>query len=148
MKPPALLALLLFASPLSLWAGDYAGDVRIQVLLKTDTNALGIPLAYPEVAKPEVTAFEAALPPGAQTGWHVHPYPGYAYVLAGELTLEAEGGQKLVLRKGDAYAELVNVRHNGRNLGKDTVRLVAFFTGEKGKAFTKKAEHPLPEKIP
>jgi len=139
MRNPVLASFLLaFAIPAL--AGDYSGDVRVQVLLKTDTNALGRPLAYPQAAHPEVTSFEATIPPGAETGWHLHPYPGYAYVLSGDLTLEVEGGKRIVLHAGDAYAELVNVRHNGRNLGKDTVRLVAFFTGEKGKAFTRKAE--------
>jgi quercetin dioxygenase-like cupin family protein len=144
MKISPLFALAFFAS-LAFSGGPvrsegYGSGVKIRVLLKTDTNALGRPLAYPDVAHPEVTSFTATIPPGAETGWHLHPYPGYAYVLAGELTLEVEGGKNIVLHTGDAYAELVNVRHNGRNLGKDTVRLVAFFTGEKGKAFTKKAE--------
>jgi quercetin dioxygenase-like cupin family protein len=134
---PGALALACVLPVLS-HADGYGADVRLRLLMKTDTTSLGARIVYPATDSAEVTAFEATIPPGGETGWHRHPYPGYAYVLEGELTLEVEGGRQLVLKAGEPYAELVGVRHNGRNLGKVPVKLVAFFTGVKGRPLTEK----------
>src|SRR5690606_38438311 len=109
-----------------------------RVLMKTDTTSLGQAIEYPDSDDPEVTAIEVTIPPGGETGWHSHPVPGYGYILAGTLTLETREGKTFVLGPGKAFAEVVKSGHNGRNLGKEPVKLVAFFTGEKGKAFTVK----------
>jgi quercetin dioxygenase-like cupin family protein len=118
------------------FADGYSPGIQVRILLKTDTTSLGAAVKYPEVANPEVTSIEVTIPPGAETGWHRHPVPGYAYVLSGSLTLEVEGVATRTLRAGEAYAELVGVRHNGKNSGNDPVKLIAFFTGEKGMPFT------------
>ena len=135
-KIPSFIVFLTFAMTTCVFADGYAGNIQVRVLLKTDTTALGRAVEYPDVASPEVTAIEVTIPPGAETGWHRHSVPWYAYVVAGSLELEVEGGVRVALKAGQAYAELVGVRHNGRNTGNDTVKLVAFFTGEKGKPFT------------
>jgi quercetin dioxygenase-like cupin family protein len=120
----------------SAFADGYTGNIQVRVLLKTDTTSIGQAVEYPDIDSGEVTAIEVIIPPGGQTGWHRHPVPGYGYILAGTLTLETEGGKTFVFRPGDAFAEVVKARHNGRNLGKEPVKLVAFFTGAKGRAFT------------
>lgn len=132
----ALAALLAF--PGMVVGEGYTGNIQVRVLLKTDTTSLGQAIAYPDIGNPEVTAIEVVIPPGGETGWHRHPVPGYGYILAGTLTLETEEGKTFVLGSGSAFAEVVKSRHNGRNLGNEPVKLVAFFTGEKGKAFTQK----------
>ena len=63
--------------------GGYAQGVKVRVLQRTDTTALGQPVAYPVTDSAEVTAVEVEIPPGGETGWHRHPFPGYAYVLSG-----------------------------------------------------------------
>lgn len=138
MKSPTLFFILtaLLACAGTLFADGYTGDIRVRVLLKTDTTSLGHAIEYPEVGAPEVTAIEVVIPPGGETGWHRHPVPGYGYVLSGTLTLETGEGKTFTFGPGDAFAEVVKTRHNGRNLGTEPVKLVAFFTGEKGKAFT------------
>lgn len=132
------LAFVFFAAPRAA-ADGYTGNISVRMLMKTDTTSLGQAIAYPDIANPEVTAIEVVIPPGGETGWHRHPVPGYGYILAGTLTLETEEGKTFVLGAGSAFAEVVKSRHNGRNLGKEPVKLVAFFTGEKGKPFTEKA---------
>jgi len=52
--------------------------------------------------------------------------------MTGELTLYYEGGAHRVFKGGEAFAEAVNVAHNGKNESKGPVRLVAFFLGEAG----------------
>jgi len=130
-----LLALLFLTVPASR-AQDYGKDVRAHVLGKADTTAFGQKIVYPVVSHPQVTALEVEIPPGGETGWHTHPFPGYAYVLAGELTLESRQGKLRTFVAGETILESVNLAHNGRNLGPVPVRLVAFFTGDSGRAVT------------
>lgn len=80
------------------------------------------------------------IPPGAETGWHKHPYPCFAYILEGELEIEMENGKTVRIGAGQALAESVNVLHNGINRGSKPAKLVMFVKGEKGKPFTVKAE--------
>ena len=134
----SILAGILAFLPVLARADGYSGDVRVRVLLKTDTTSLGQPVEYPDVDQAEVTAIEVIIPPGSETGWHRHPVPGYGYILAGTLTLETEEGKTFVLGPGSAFAEVVKSRHNGRNTGTEAVKLVAFFTGEVGRPFTVK----------
>ena len=70
--------------------------------------------------------------PGAETGWHSHPVPLYAYVLEGDLTVEVKGGNTYHFTAGNAIVEVVNVPHNGKNLGATPVVLIVFYTGETG----------------
>ena len=120
----------------------YLPAIRATPILRTTTTAAGQPIAYPNVDQPEVTAVLVEIPPGAETGWHTHPYPAYAYVLSGELTVDFEGGKSKAYKAGDAMAEAVKVLHRGRNIGSEPVKLVMFVTGEKGLPFTLKAPQP------
>jgi quercetin dioxygenase-like cupin family protein len=134
----AVLALCVGAS----FGDAYASGVKVRVLQRADTNAVGQSVDYPEVDSAEVSAIEVEIPPGGETGWHTHPFPGYAYLLAGELTLELEDGRALHFKAGDTVLESVGLRHNGRNTGKGPVKLVAFFTGAKGRSFSEKTPPP------
>ncbi len=117
----------------------YRQEIQIAPLLRTTMDAAGQPLAYPKTEQPQVTAVLVEIPPGAQTGWHKHPYPCFAYVLSGFLTVEMEGGKVHELTAGQAMAESVNVMHNGKNLGTEPVKLVMFVMGEREKPFTERA---------
>jgi quercetin dioxygenase-like cupin family protein len=114
------------------------GRIQTRVLLRSDTTWVGHAIAYPATDSALVTAIEVTIQPGGETGWHWHPFPGYAYILEGTLTLEAEGGKLQVFHAGESFAEAVHARHNGRNLGNTPLKLVGIFTGEKGKAISVK----------
>jgi len=122
------------------WAKDaelvYKQAVKVQQLLKTTTTSIGQPIDYTKIKQPEVTALKVEIPPGKETGWHKHPFPGYGHILQGVLTLEIEGDRKLILESGSTFVEVVNTLHNGKNLGKEPVNLIVFFTGEAGEAIT------------
>jgi quercetin dioxygenase-like cupin family protein len=119
------------------YGDDYPG-AKVTVVKKAATTADGRKMEYPKTGNPEVTALLVELPPGGETGWHLHPVPVYAYILSGTLTAEMENGEKHDYEEGEAIFEAVNMPHNGRNPGKTPVRLIVFYTGEEGKPVTVK----------
>jgi len=121
----------------------YTKQVVVTPILRATTTASGQPVAYPKTDSPQVTALLVEIPPGAETGWHLHPFPCYAYILSGELTVKIQGKKPRELRAGEALVEVVNTPHNGMNKGSEPVRLVLFVTGEAGKPFTVRL--PAPE---
>jgi len=132
---------LLRAEPPSAAEG-YRPAIKVTPLLRSSETVAGQPIVYPNVVDPEVTAVRVTIPPGAQTGWHRHPFPCYGYMLAGNLTVEMEGGKSTALTAGQALVESVNVLHNGRNTGTTPVEIVMFVTGEKDHTFTVPATAP------
>ncbi len=110
----------------------YNTGVTSKVLSKTGVTSNGQKVAYPVTDKAEVTALLVDLAPGAETGWHKHPVPVYAFVLSGNLTIEMEGGNTLMFKAGDAIIEMVDTFHNGKNIGIEPVRLAVFYTGVQG----------------
>ena len=142
MKVPTkvLLLLTIFAtSPVCAQSNEgYQKQVQVTPLLKTSVTSAGQPIAYPHIADPEVTGLLVEIPPGTETGWHKHPFPCYAYMLSGELIVDFEGGETNHFSAGQAFAEGVNLLHNGRNIGTEPVSLIMFVTGEKDEPFTER----------
>ncbi len=124
--------------------GEYTATVTVRKLLVTSTAGNGQPHRYLCTDKPEVTALTVEIPPGAETGWHLHQVPVYAYVLSGILTVELADGNQLTFKQGDAIVEVQNLGHNGRNSGTEPVKLVVFYTGEVGKPNVDKFAKPQP----
>ena len=133
----SLFVVLLGFQTVTVRAADYEG-LKVTLLKKSTAASNGQPLAYPKTDSPEVTALIVEIPPGAETGWHYHPYPVYAYMMAGTLTVEMEGGEKYTFHEGDVIFEVLNTGHNGRNTGTVPARLLVFYTGEKDKPTTVK----------
>ena len=117
----------------------YTAAVRTTPLLHTTTDVAGTPIAYPTGGTAEVTGVLVELPPGAETGWHKHTAPCFAYILSGEIAVTQKGGPTRTFRAGDAFAELINLEHNGRTIGTEPVRLVFFAAGVQGRPFTEKS---------
>lgn len=125
-----LIGLFQIVSPAC--ATDYNSGVTVRVLKKTSVTGNGQKITYPQTDKAEVTAMIVDLPPGAETGWHKHPVPVYAYVVSGNLSVDLEDGKQLSFGAGEAVIEVVNTLHNGRNRGSEPVRLVVFYLGAEG----------------
>lgn len=119
------------ATPLMGEAAEYDSGVQGKVILQTETTSNGDPVTYLKTDHPKITVMTVDFAPGANTGWHSHPVPVYAYVMAGRLTVEIEGGKTSEFKEGDAIIEVVNALHNGINKGKIPVRLLVFYTGGK-----------------
>jgi quercetin dioxygenase-like cupin family protein len=74
----------------------------------------------------DVTALRVTLPPGASTGWHRHPGPGFMVVVQGAVTLYANDCTKTTYTKGQAYVEVPGLVNLVRNDGPEP----AVFVGE------------------
>ena len=116
---------------------EYTAAGRATKILRTTTDVAGTPLVYP-AGDAEVTGLLVELPPGAETGWHKHTVPCFAYILGGEIAVAQKDGPTRTFRTGDAFAEVVNIEHNGRTVGDTPVRLVFFAAGVQGRTFTEK----------
>jgi quercetin dioxygenase-like cupin family protein len=114
----------------------YKKQVQVTPLLRATITSAGQPIVYPMSEDPGVTAILVEIPAGAETGWHKHPFPCYAYILSGEIFVDVQGGTTNHFMAGQAFAESVNMFYNGRNPRLEPVRLVMFVTGEKGEPFT------------
>lgn len=136
----ALLTVLVFPAPAR--AEEYQGAVASTVALKTTKTAAGQPIAYPTGGPGEVTATTVTIAPGAETGWHTHHVPVYAWVVAGTLAVEYAGAPPVTLKAGEPLVEAVGIPHNGRNAGKEPVKLLVFYTGIEGKETVSKAARP------
>lgn len=139
MHPLRLRLAALFLSclvPLSVRGDDahYTGDVTVRTILQTTRTATGQAIQYPS-GTPEVTVLYVEIPPGGQTGWHIHPVPCYGYILSGTLTVELADGTSNTYAPGDALVETVDTRHRGVNRGAEPVRLVFFANGEEGEKY-------------
>ncbi len=126
-----LIGVIALCCPLAAFALDENPNLKITPLLKTTASWDGKPIVYPK-GQSEVTGIVVEIAPEAETGWHEHPVPGFGYILEGELELKLATGEVKILHPGDAVAESVGILHNGRNIGDEPVKIVAFFMGEAG----------------
>jgi quercetin dioxygenase-like cupin family protein len=104
---------------------------KITQILETTTTAAGQPIRFHQ-GDNQMTGFIIELAPGGQVGRHVHPVPLFSYILEGTLTVEVEGHGTRTFRAGEGFVDVVNLWHNGRNLGDRPVRFLVVFAGQKG----------------
>lgn len=135
MKIVAMLAAALLCQ--SALAVEASSGIKVTQVMKTSRSWDGKPLAYP-AGQAEITGQIVEFAPGAETAWHEHPVPSFALILEGTLEVTLEDGTRKLMHKGDAVAETVNTFHMGRNVGKEPVRLVVFYTGTVGQVLTVK----------
>lgn len=128
-----LIALAGLLGAPSAFAGDaYSRGVTAQPILHAKTDAAGHAIKYPSTGVPELTGYLVEIPPGGETGWHMHPYPCMAYVLSGKVEVEQKGGPVRKYKAGDSFAEMVKTQHIGRNHGKKPVKILLFVAGVDG----------------
>lgn len=111
-------------------AADYHPGVVSKEVMKTTTTVIGQPIVYPNAVRPQVTASIVEIPPGGETGWHAHKAPLYAWLTAGALTVEYEGGRTMGFHEGEPIIESVHIPHNGRNTGVKPAKLLVFTLGD------------------
>jgi len=107
-------------------SGAVQENVAKETLLDTDAAWNGVPyVAYP-AGRPELTVLRMTIPAHAELPWHSHPMPNAAYVVSGEVTVEAKSGEKKLFSAGQVIPETVNTVHRGI-AGDTPVVLIVFY---------------------
>jgi quercetin dioxygenase-like cupin family protein len=140
--PPFNLKILTVAfillSPNAL-AFDKSAAIKVTPLLKTTTSWDGKTIEFPD-GDAQITSLIVEIAPGGETGWHEHPVPSFGMLLQGTLEITSESGQSKRLQAGEALVEVVNTLHNGKNVGKEPVKILVFYAGSTDKLLT--VAHP------
>ena len=136
MRQTAIRTAILAAAFVALTFVASADDLvslkpTVAPVLTTSQTIIGQPIAYPS-GTAAVTAAIITIPPGGQTGWHVHAVPLFATILDGELTVDYGDKGTRTYKPGDALMEAMNWPHNGMNMGSVPVRILAVYMGAEG----------------
>ncbi len=132
MKPAPILRLtvmsLLLVSPLHAEDQSARPSVASQVVVKpissSGVTSSGQPIVLPR-GHLQVTTSTYDIAPGAVLPVHKHPFPRFAYVLEGNLSVtDQDTGQTFLYKPGDMIVEVVNQWHYGENIGSSPVRLL------------------------
>ena len=126
---PSLTVLALPAQALDPGAEKY--ENLLTPLLESSETIVGQPFAYPDGA-PKVTAAIVTIPPGNDTGWHIHQVPLFAYVLEGEISVDYGSKVVKVYKTGDSLMEAMNWPHNATNKTDMPMKIMAVYMGTDG----------------
>jgi quercetin dioxygenase-like cupin family protein len=100
-------------------------------LLSTGKTIVGETIHYPK-GDAHVAAAIVTLAPGGRTILHKHGVPLFAYILAGELTVNYGTHGTRTYKQGQSFMEAMDVAHFGINNGAAPVRILAVYMGATG----------------
>ncbi|PDQ18732.1 cupin [Mesorhizobium sanjuanii] len=126
-----LLAAALFADVAQ--ALDSSGmPVVVTPLASRAETASGQPITLPQKnVQVLVSTYDIAA--GATLPVHKHPFPRYAYVMAGTLQVtNVETGKSNTYKTGDFIVEMIGQWHQAINVGTDPVKLLVIDQVEEG----------------
>jgi quercetin dioxygenase-like cupin family protein len=113
-----------------------APQTIVKKIFDSNRTAIGQPIVLPK-GNVYVVVSTYDVPPGAKLPVHKHPWPRYAYVLSGQLTVKsADGRHSSIYKAGDFIVEMLNVWHFGANSGTEPVRLLVIDQVQKNKSNT------------
>jgi quercetin dioxygenase-like cupin family protein len=117
-------------------AAQEAARVAVTPVMSARTTAIGQPIALPK-DNPEVRVTLFEIPVGATLPVHKHPFPRYAYVLAGKLRVsDKDDVRTFNYAAGDFIIEMIDAWHYGTNSGTEPVRLLVIDQVEAGQQNT------------
>ena len=99
-----------------------APQMTAHVVLDTTVTGTGQPIVLP-TGDARVVGLVVEIPSGYAPGYHKHPYPRYAYVLAGHLDIQDIGGTVRHYGPGDMIIETVDGWHRPHVVGTTPVKL-------------------------
>lgn len=138
--PAKTCLLLLTIVPLSAESSESDASVRAVEVLRTSHTWAGSPFAFPQ-GPSEIIGVTVEIAPGGETGWHSHPVPSFVFVLAGTLEVKLASGAVKRIQSGEAFSEVIDMEHNGRNVGHEPVKLIVFYAASRGQSITLRT-HP------
>ncbi|HEX7036595.1 MAG TPA: cupin domain-containing protein [Pseudomonadales bacterium] len=81
----------------------------------------------------EIVQVVTEIPPGVESGWHVHPGEEVGYVIAGRIEMRVQGRAAVVLAPGQGFLIPPHTPHNARDLGPETGRMLSTYIVETGR---------------
>ena len=125
-----LLTMVFIQTTVSVLAEE---NVKITAVMNGSTTIGGQKIEYPKTNKDEMASVLVEIPPGKESGRHMHPVPTYVHVLEGTMTVEFEDGSRQTFQAGSGFLEAVNTWHIAKNVGDVPLKILIVFAGEEGK---------------
>jgi quercetin dioxygenase-like cupin family protein len=75
----------------------------------------------------EIVQVLTEIPPGVESGWHMHPGEEVGYILAGTVEMYVKDRPTLTLRAGDPFLMPPDTPHNALDLGPDTGMMLSTY---------------------
>jgi len=80
----------------------------------------------------EIVQVITEIPPGVESGWHIHPGEEVGYIITGTVEMMIEDQVTLVLNAGDPFLIPPRTPHNALDRGPDTGRMLSTYIVEVG----------------
>jgi quercetin dioxygenase-like cupin family protein len=80
----------------------------------------------------EIVQVITEIPPGVESGWHIHPGEEVGYIVAGTVEMMIEDQATLVLNAGDPFLIPPRTPHNALDRGPGTGRMLSTYIVEVG----------------
>ena len=78
----------------------------------------------------EIVQVLTEIPPGVESGWHVHPGEEVGYIVAGTVQMMIKDQSTLMLPAGSPFLIPPRAPHNALDLGPDTGRMLSTYIVE------------------
>jgi quercetin dioxygenase-like cupin family protein len=101
---------------------DLAGKLNRRIVQHTPSSIPGR----------EIVQVLTEIPPGVESGWHIHPGEEVGYIIAGEVEMMVQGRPNIILHPGDGFLIPPRTPHNARDLGPETGRMLSTYLVESG----------------
>ena len=131
------LGVVAYMAPASGQADKRTGDDLARKLARREVQRS--PLSIPSR---EMVQVETLIPPGVESGWHVHPGEEVGYIIAGQVEMRVQGRATVVLRPGDGFLIPPRTTHNARDLGPETGKMLSTYIVETGQPIATFVDQP------
>lgn len=91
----------------------------------------------------EMVQVETLIPPGVESGWHVHPGEEVGYIIAGQVEMRVQGRETVLLNPGDGFLIPPRTPHNARDIGPETGRMLSTYIVETGQPIATFVDQPV-----
>lgn len=118
-------------------ASGPARDALAGMLKRTE-----IQRAAMSVTGREIVQVRTEIPPGVESGWHIHPGEEVGYIVAGTVEMRIADRPTLLLQAGDGFLIPPRVPHNARDLGPGVGEMLSTYLVEVGQPLAAFTEPP------